>query len=142
MTCRLRRGRLDSLCAVWILQGSAEDESHFYVAFLSVGHSQSPSPVPGCLSVLDLQVLNVFEPSVPLSNLVKIGRRLHKLLGKVVRRRHTGKERGCVSSFREESGLKILGGGLFGDKAAGEMGSTSNLSPVREILDWGLFLVL
>lgn len=35
--------------------------------------------------LLDLQVLNVFEPSVPLSNLVKIGQRLHKLLGKMVR---------------------------------------------------------
>lgn len=28
---------------------------------------------------------------------------------------------------------------LFGDKAAGEMGSTSSLSPVRERLDLGLF---
>ena len=88
------------LCAVWILGGSDEDESHFYVAFPSVGHSQSPSPVPGCLSVLNLQVLNVFEPSVPLSNLVKIGQRLHKLLGKIARQRHAGKEHDCISSFQ------------------------------------------
>lgn len=62
------------------------------MAFPFVGHSQSPSPVPGCLSALDLQVLNVFEPSVPLSNLVKIGQRLHELLGKIARQRCAGEK--------------------------------------------------
>lgn len=67
-----------------MLCGFSEAESHLYVAFFSVGHSQSPSPVPGCLSVRDLQVFNVFEPSVPLSNSVKIGQGLHKLLGRLL----------------------------------------------------------
>lgn len=77
---------------MWILRGSDEDESHFPVAFPSVRHSQHPSPVPGCLSAVDLQVLNVFEPSVPLSNLVKIGQRLHELLGKIARQRCAGEK--------------------------------------------------
>lgn len=92
MICCLRWGRLERLCAEWILRGSDEDESHFPVAFSSVGPSQSPSPVPGCLSALDLQVLNVFEPSVPLSNVVKIGQRLHELLGKIARQRCAGEK--------------------------------------------------
>lgn len=64
------------------------------------GAMQSPSPIPGCLSVRGLQVLNVFEPSVLLSNLVKIGQRLHKLLGNIARQRHAGKEHECRSSFQ------------------------------------------
>lgn len=82
------------------LRGSDEAESHFTWPFPPWGNSQCPSPVPGCLSVRDLQVLNVFEPSVLLSNLVKIGQRLHKLLGNIARQRLAGKENECISLFR------------------------------------------
>lgn len=79
-----------------MLSGFSEVQMRMNLIFLwpfpSVGHSQRPSPVPGCLAALGLQVLNVFEPSVPLSNLVKIGQRLHELLGKIARQRCAGEK--------------------------------------------------
>lgn len=121
--------------ALCILRASAEDESHFYVAFPSVGHCLSPSPVPGCLSPLDLQVLNVSEPSVPLSNAVRIGRRLRSLLGEIARQRHAGERAPWQRLLPVEDRAKNISGCVIWKQGSWEVGI--HIPPVPSMRDIG-----